>query len=127
MQLLTTDPAMTNFWVVPISHINFTMMRTYGRRKVLQSEYEQIIGIRPTGWTFNSTKKSENLLSSTQQGPDFIYGAPYSEHSSFPELLDCVRYLNPRRIVPTVNCSTHEKVQQQLALLSEARKQTKLS
>ena len=31
-----------------------------------------------------------------------VYGVPYSEHSSFPELRDCVARLRPKRLVPTV-------------------------
>jgi hypothetical protein len=37
-----------------------------------------------------------------------LFGVPYSEHSSFLELKSCVRWLDPKRIVPTVNCRSAE-------------------
>ncbi len=33
-----------------------------------------------------------------------VFGVPYSEHSSFTELRECVQFLDPVRIVPTVRC-----------------------
>ena len=43
-----------------------------------------------------------------------IYGVPYSEHSSYDELRDCVRVLNPGHIIPTVNTGTTEKQRRML-------------
>ena len=48
-----------------------------------------------------------------------VHGIPYSEHSSFPELVECIDCLKPKRIIPTVSVSTSE---QQVALLLNALK-----
>ena len=53
------------------------------------------------GWSFQKSG-----LSCRREGDVAIYGIPYSEHSSFAELRDCVKTLRPRRIIPTVNAST---------------------
>ena len=51
------------------------------------------------GWSYQ--KKG---LQTRREGNVTIYGIPYSEHSSFAELRDCVKRLRPKRIIPTVNC-----------------------
>ncbi len=51
------------------------------------------------GWSYQ--KKG---LQTRREGNVTIYGIPYSEHSSFAELRDCVKHLRPKRIIPTVNC-----------------------
>ena len=53
----------------------------------------------PAGWSYQ--KKG---LQTRREGKVTIYGIPYSEHSSFAELRDCVQRLKPKRIIPTVNC-----------------------
>ena len=53
----------------------------------------------PAGWSYQ--KKG---LQTRREGRVTIYGIPYSEHSSFAELRDCVKRLKPKRIIPTVNC-----------------------
>ena len=46
-----------------------------------------------------------------------MHGVPYSEHSSFPELVDCVATLKPRKIVTTVSPT---KSEEQIELLLNA-------
>lgn len=65
----------------------------------LKGDYAKIVAFRPTGWSFQ--KKG---LQTRREGNVTIYGIPYSEHSSFSELRDCVKRLRPKRIIPTVNC-----------------------
>ena len=67
------------------------------------AQSEVLITSTPTavghaGWSYR-----KNGLETRQQGPVTIYGVPYSEHSSFPELRECVKLLRPKRLVPTVN------------------------
>eukprot|EP00612_Vaucheria_litorea_P000107 CAMPEP_0171454952 /NCGR_PEP_ID=MMETSP0945-20130129/2039_1 /TAXON_ID=109269 /ORGANISM="Vaucheria litorea, Strain CCMP2940" /LENGTH=120 /DNA_ID=CAMNT_0011980091 /DNA_START=61 /DNA_END=423 /DNA_ORIENTATION=+ len=113
---------MTNIYVVPLSHMKFPLMRTYDPPNAnKEHKYKAIIGVHPTGWKFAGKKGKKEILSRRKSGSDMIIEAPYSEHSSFTELLNCVEFFNPRRIVPTVNCYCHEKVQSQLMLLSPAR------
>jgi DNA ligase-1 len=58
--------------------------------------YKRIVGIVPTGWVFNNKK------SMFQKDNVTVYLVPYSEHSSFPELVEMVKFLRPRKIIPTV-------------------------
>ena len=52
-----------------------------------------------TGWTYRRSGK----LETRKEGVATVYGIPYSEHSNFAELRDCVASLRPKRLIPTVN------------------------
>ncbi len=51
------------------------------------------------GWTYRRSGK----LDTWTEGAATVYGVPYSEHSNFAELRDCVASLRPKRLIPTVN------------------------
>ncbi|KAI3427032.1 hypothetical protein D9Q98_006974 [Chlorella vulgaris] len=65
------------------------------------TRWQRVVAIKPTGWSW----KVRGGLQVRTEGCVKIIGVPYSEHSSFPELRDCVRSLRPKRLVPTVNAA----------------------
>ncbi|TPX31877.1 hypothetical protein SmJEL517_g04920 [Synchytrium microbalum] len=68
------------------------------------SPYTRLIGLVPTGWTWELSKtlSPSSLYTRSYKEPFTIHQIPYSEHSSFEELRDCVKYVRPARVVPTV-------------------------
>lgn len=129
MRIFTTKKEEACLWVVPLGKINFKDIPDFLEQannskasKALASKYERVVGFRPTGWTFSGkSDKKQTLLPCAQQKPGrqliscktngkySVYGVPYSEHSSFPELVDCVHCLKPRKIVTTVSPSKSEE------------------
>lgn len=95
--------------------------------------YSRVIGISPTGW--NNSPKPHELYVVRKQGFVTIYGLPYrcvasaatapvtnprlSEHCSYSELREFVSWVNPRRIIPTVNCANNAAVQRMLKHFEE--------
>ncbi|KAL7534648.1 hypothetical protein ACHAXR_006011 [Thalassiosira sp. AJA248-18] len=130
MQIFTTNKSETSLWVVPLGSVNFKQMRDFldegNNNKVFSAPYGRVVGFRPTGWTYSAQDKKQrtlpcgrprpgkNLISSKTSGGYTVHGVPYSEHSSFPELVDCLRCLKPKKVIPTVSVS---KSEQQVELL----------
>lgn len=106
----TTKPDETCIWVVPLGHINMKKLDDYLITKT--SRFDRVVGFRPTGWSLS--KKGSGIVTTTDRGRTAVHNVPYSEHSSFPELVDCLECLRPKRIIPTVSVS---KSQDQVDLL----------
>jgi DNA cross-link repair 1A protein len=117
--MLTTRPEETILWVVPLGHINMKKMGSYlsVNTKGFSREFDRVVGFRPTGWSLSS--KGTGTVKTSTKGKLTVCSVPYSEHSSFPELLDCLECLAPRKIVPTVSVS---KTRQQIELLLKGLK-----
>lgn len=113
--ILTTTPEDTILWVVPLGHINMKKMASYTsiRMRGFSRDFDRVVGYRPTGWSL-SKKSQGSIVGTTSRGNLTVHSIPYSEHSSFPELVECLECLNPKRIIPTVSVS---KSQQQIDLL----------
>lgn len=127
MNLLTTRREDASIWVVPLGDVNFKKMLDYlplANSKPFSFPYKRVVGYRPTGWSMGG-KPSSGVLSTRKKDNMVVHSVPYSEHSSFPELLDCLECLRPLRIVPTVSVSKSDE-QVKLLLTSIRQKQTKL-
>lgn len=97
---ITTDWQAAQVHVLPMMQLNFKNLRTHLNK--FSRKYDQLVAFKPTGWTFSQTVSVEDIKPQTQ-GNISIYGIPYSEHSSYLELKRFVQWLQPRKIIPTVN------------------------
>jgi len=120
--LLTQNKEEACIWVIPLGDINMKKLPEYlqmANNKPFATPYDRVIGYRPTGWSLGSNPSS-SLVSSRYHGNTIIHSVPYSEHSSFPELVDCLACLKPQCTIPTVSVS---KSDQQVKMLMKALKE----
>ena len=142
-KMLTRNKAETNVWVVGLGQIVNKGLKEIlddankrsGGGGLRGPKYQRVVGFRPSGWTYSgkSTKKKDTMLQTTlapqkktkipdivasrKSGVVSIYGIPYSEHSSFSELVDCLMCLQPQNIIPTVSA---DKSREQVTLLLDS-------
>ncbi|KAJ0404500.1 hypothetical protein ATCC90586_007757 [Pythium insidiosum] len=118
MRLLTVEPAATSLHVVPMGDLRLDHLGALLQKHHLR--FHEIVAFRPTGWTFSKNATSLSTCQKDPSGKIRIYGIPYSEHSSFAELCDFLRVLNPCTIIPTVNCHTEKQVRKQVDALRQS-------
>ncbi len=58
----------------------------------------QVVGFVPTGWMYEMKRKAFPVR---EKGSCFIHLVPYSEHSSYSELREYVRFLKPHKVHKT--------------------------
>uniref|UniRef100_A0A673AIY2 DNA cross-link repair 1A protein n=1 Tax=Sphaeramia orbicularis TaxID=375764 RepID=A0A673AIY2_9TELE len=105
-QRITTDWKAAQVHVLPMMQLSFKKLQDHLAR--FSGQYEKLVAFKPTGWTFSQQVDSvEDILPQTS-GSVSIYGIPYSEHSSFLELKRFVQWLQPLKIIPTVNNGSWE-------------------
>ncbi|BDA41683.1 DNA cross-link repair 1A protein at C-terminar half [Coccomyxa sp. Obi] len=98
--LLTTDDRArlhaVPLWRVSLKHMARTLKHYRGR-------YTTIVGFQPTGWSMHSGRGRAPRGRRRQKGTLIVYSVPYSEHSSYQELRQMVDFLQPAKIIPSVN------------------------
>ncbi|KAJ9562234.1 hypothetical protein OSB04_007394 [Centaurea solstitialis] len=60
--------------------------------------YSKVVGFVPTGWTYEVKR---NKFSVRTKDSFEIHLVPYSEHSNYQELREYVKFLRPKRVIPT--------------------------
>ncbi|KAG9449033.1 hypothetical protein H6P81_008998 [Aristolochia fimbriata] len=79
----------------PYFRPNFVKMKEI----VFERGYSKAVGFVPTGWAYEA--KKDGFAVRAKETLE-IHLVPYSEHSSYLELKDYVRFLRPKHVVPTV-------------------------
>lgn len=100
----TEDRSETNVHVVGWNVLGETwpyFRPNFIRMKEIMSEggYSKVVGFVPTGWTYEVKR---NRFAVKSKDSFEIHLVPYSEHSNYEELREYVKFLRPKRIVPTV-------------------------
>lgn len=121
MSRVTTQPTEARIHVVPMGLLRFdrmhSILRAFGK-------YTHMVAFHPTGWAFSGGRAGKPPLNKSGGGGGGGVGdlkeerrmnmtrilVPYSEHSSFTELIEFCRALAPSEIIPTVDCETPAKV-----------------
>ena len=113
---VTTDDTATNLHVVPMGSTSFARMKAILR--YYRARYDTVVAFKPTGWTFESSRKHARATKRQQRGSLIQYSVPYSEHSSFEELRELVAFLSPRAILPHVGNDRGPKAARMIELLT---------
>ncbi|CAO2178735.1 unnamed protein product [Urochloa humidicola] len=102
--VFTEDAAVTDVHVTgwnvlgetwPYFRPNFVKMKEI----MVERGYMKAVGFVPTGWMYET--KKEGFAVRVKDSLE-IHLVPYSEHSSYDELRDYVKFLHPKRVIPTV-------------------------
>lgn len=100
----TEDESETNIHVVGWNVLGETwpyFRPNFVRMKEIMTErgYTKVVGFVPTGWTYEVKRNKFTVKSKDSL---HIHLVPYSEHSNYDELREYVKFLKPKRVVPTV-------------------------
>ncbi|XP_013146418.1 PREDICTED: DNA cross-link repair 1A protein isoform X2 [Papilio polytes] len=90
--------------VVPMRELTHEKLRAH--LDSLQGAFSEVVAFKPSGW------ENDKATAVTRDAVT-IHGIPYSEHSSFSELIRFVKFLKPKQVVPTVDISGGVKTVQQ--------------
>ncbi|KAK6255780.1 hypothetical protein SCA6_017085 [Theobroma cacao] len=102
--VFTEDESESNVHVVgwnvlgetwPYFRPNFVRMKEI----MVEKGYEKVVGFVPTGWTYEVKR---NKFAVRSKDSFEVHLVPYSEHSNYDELREYVKFLKPKKVIPTV-------------------------
>ncbi|KAK9840432.1 hypothetical protein WJX74_009841 [Apatococcus lobatus] len=121
--LFCRDPAASPLHVVtwgylgdtwPFFKPNFVNME----QARIEAGVDEVIGFVPTGWMYEMKRKAFPVR---HKGKCWIHLVPYSEHSSYDELREYVRWLKPQQVIPTVGVGGDDGDKKNAAMLKHFR------
>ena len=118
IQRCTKDPSKSNIHVIPMGlagdvhpffRPNFQKCGKYVEKLDLTDKYDRVVAFIPTGWANSSKWNKEHSceMSSVELSNGKMLEVEvrlicYSEHSAWPEIVEFVSFLKPRKVIPTV-------------------------
>eukprot|EP00002_Diphylleia_rotans_P026950 TRINITY_DN5397_c0_g1_i4.p1 TRINITY_DN5397_c0_g1~~TRINITY_DN5397_c0_g1_i4.p1 ORF type:complete len:568 (+),score=79.15 TRINITY_DN5397_c0_g1_i4:42-1745(+) len=88
-------------------HVQFLWSLTFEKLDAYftrhRDKFSRLVAFRPTGWSHDSKLETIQDIKPSIRGDIRIYSVPYSEHSSFDELVAFVDFLQPQTVIPTVD------------------------
>ncbi|KAK1281112.1 DNA ligase 1 [Acorus gramineus] len=102
--IFTEDASMSDVHVIgwnvlgetwPYFRPNFVKLKEI----MMERGYSRVVGFVPTGWTYEARRDGFSVRTKDLME---IHLVPYSEHSSYDELREYVRFLKPKQVIPTV-------------------------
>ena len=120
-QRLTTEPSQCSVHVLNTSEIKPASLKAHLKK---MGSFTHVLALLPTGWEHDDTVADRGLYAIQPKTHNniFIYGVPYSEHSSYNELERFVRHFQPRKIIPTVGVGSVQKRQDMEAIFNQWRR-----
>ncbi|GIL67665.1 hypothetical protein Vafri_21002, partial [Volvox africanus] len=119
----TTDPRVTPVHVVswgtlgetwPFFRPNFVNMQ----RIAEEMGAPAVVGFCPSGWLY---EKKRDAFPVRIGGSLSVHLVPYSDHSSYTELREYVRWLRPQQVIPTVGVGGDDGERNRVAMLKHFR------
>lgn len=92
----TSPPHSCQLHAVPMRDLSHEKLKSY--LESLNGAFTEVVAFKPSGWENGKNTTVEKDMVT-------IHGIPYSEHSSFSELIRFVKFLKPKQVVPTVDIS----------------------
>ncbi|KAF0981858.1 hypothetical protein FDP41_011719 [Naegleria fowleri] len=116
MNIFTMDISQTNIHVVNMKDISWKRLFQI---RASNKNVDEIVAIKPSAWCFKEMDIPTSMpldgsipevpVKATRNNNITLVEVPYSEHSSFTELRDCVETFNFTNLVPTVYTDPHHK------------------
>jgi DNA cross-link repair 1A protein len=108
---MASQPGAARVHIIPMSSLSPDGLKAYSKRAGLNTTFigtGLAVVLKPTGWSFRPGSVGGGGVRRSSRSVDqaILYDVAYSEHSSFAELQDFVRWAKPFRIFPTVNVKT---------------------